>query len=181
MLDENERGRIVSATAAADSPPGRDPLSRLARSGLLTGLTDGLFSSVLNVAFYHSTVARLFQGVASVPLGRGALDGGAQTAALGVLIHFGVAFGWSAVFLLLVSRSARVRRLLDGPIGVIKVAAAYGPLIWMVMSFLVIPLFTRRLPSITVRWWVQFFGHIPFVGLPIVASIGRGVARSPEP
>jgi hypothetical protein len=45
----------------------------------------------------------------------------------------------------------------------------------MVMSLAVIPLFTHRPPSITFRWWVQFFGHFPFVGLPIVASIAGGL------
>ena len=86
-------------------------LSRLARAGFLTGVTDGLFSSVLNVAFYHSTVTRLFQGVASVLLGPEALTGGTRTAAIGVLMHFGVAFGWSVVFLLLVMTSASLRTL----------------------------------------------------------------------
>jgi hypothetical protein len=78
--------------------------SRVVRAGLLTGVTDGLFSSVLSVAFYHSTVARLFQGVASTLLGKAALDGGTPTALVGVLMHFGVAFGWSAVFLFVVMR-----------------------------------------------------------------------------
>jgi hypothetical protein len=27
-------------------------------------------------------------------------------------------------------------------------------------------------PAINMRWWVQLIGHFPFVGLPIVASIG---------
>jgi hypothetical protein len=75
----------------------RDALSRLVRAGILTGVIDGLFSSVLSAAFYDSTVARLFQGVASTLLGRAALDGGTRTALVGVLMHFGVAFGWSAV------------------------------------------------------------------------------------
>jgi hypothetical protein len=48
----------------------RDTLSRLVRAGLLTGVIDGLFSSVLSVVSYHSTVARLFQGVASTLLAR---------------------------------------------------------------------------------------------------------------
>ena len=44
----------------------------------------------------------------------------------------------------------------------------YGPFIWTVMSVVVIPLLVHRPPSINVRWWVQFVGHIPFVALPIV-------------
>src|SRR5262245_20912047 len=88
------------------------PLTRLLRAGLFTALSDGLFSSVLSVAFYHSTVARLWQGVASTLLGPAALTGGTRTALIGVLMHFGVAFGWSTVFLFLVMRSGALRRLL---------------------------------------------------------------------
>lgn len=151
----------------------RAPLSRLVLAGLLVGVTDGLFSSVLSVAFYHSTVTRLFQGVASTLLGPAALDGGPATAALGVLMHFGVAFGWSAVFLGLLHRSSRVRAVLESPYGVLKVAAVYGPVIWMVMSLAVIPLLLHRPPTINGRWWVQFIGHIPFVALPLVWAIGN--------
>ncbi len=148
-------------------------LPRLVRAGLLTGATDGLFSSVLATVFYHSTVTRLFQGVASTLLGKRAFDGGTPTALLGVAMHFGVAFGWSAVFLFLVMRSGWIRDLLASRNGVPKVASLYGPFIWLVMSLVVIPLLLHRPPAINFRWWVQLFGHIPFVGLPIVASIAR--------
>ncbi len=144
------------------------------RAGLLTAITDGLFSSVLSVAFYSSTVQRLFQGVASTLLGPGALNGGWSTALVGIGMHVAVAFGWSAVFLLLVLRWRRVRETLGSPYGVVKVAAVYGPFVWMVMSFAVIPLLLRRPPTIGFRWWVQFVGHFPFVGLPIVAMSARG-------
>jgi predicted permease len=148
-------------------------LTRLLRAGLLTALTDGTFSSVLSVAFYHSTVQRLFQGVASTLLGPDAINGGWPTAIVGMLMHVGVAFGWSAVFLFVVLRSERVRKTLDTTSGVVKVAAVYGPFVWIVMSFVVIPLLLRRPPAIGVRWWVQFFGHFPFVGWPIVAMSAR--------
>ncbi|HEY0582998.1 MAG TPA: hypothetical protein VGE94_12500 [Chloroflexota bacterium] len=154
-------------------------MSRLLRAGLLTGVTDGLFASVLSVAFYHSTVTRLFQGVAATVLGPAAFDGGMATAALGVLMHFGVALGWSAVFLVLLDHSQWIRGALRSPNGVLKVASVYGPFIWLVMSLLVIPLLLRRPPAITARWWVQLIGHIPFVALPIVATLGR-TERTPE-
>jgi hypothetical protein len=51
------------------------------------------------------------------------------------------------------------------------IASVYGPLIWIVMSMLIVPQLTHRPPAITYRWWIQFFGHIPFVALPIVATI----------
>ena len=151
--------------------------TRLIRAGLLTAITDGLFSSVLSVAFYHSTVQRLFQGVASTLLGADALNGGWPTALVGMSMHVGVAFGWSAVFLLLVMRLRRVRETLASPYGAVKVAAVYGPFVWIVMSLVVIPLLVHRPPTVGFRWWVQFFGHFPFVGLPIVAM---GASRLPN-
>jgi len=154
----------------------RTALSRLIRAGLVTAIADGLFSSILATAFYHSTVTRLFQGVASTLLGREALEGGTTTALLGVLMHFGVAFGWSAVFLYLVLHLRWIRELLSSRYGIVKVASFYGPFIWMVMSLAVIPLLLHRTPAINVRWWVQLIGHFPFVGIPIVSSIGRDAA-----
>lgn len=159
-------------------PSKRELRSRLVRAGLLTGVVDGLFSSVLNVVAYESTVSRLFQGVASVLLGKEAYDGGTPTMVIGVLMHFGVAFAWSAVFLFLVLRSRWVRALRASPYGVIKVAALYGPFIWMVMSLAVIPILVHRPPTISARWWIQLIGHIPFVGVPIVASSGGGSPRA---
>lgn len=158
----------------------RATVSRLVLAGLVTGVTDGLFSSVLSVAFYHSTVTRLFQGVAATVLGPSAFEGGMPTAALGVLMHFGVALSWSAVFLVLLDRSRWMRGALRSPYGVLKVAAVYGLFIWLVMSLLVIPLLLHRPPAITIRWWVQLIGHFPFVGLPIVASLGKTVPTSDQ-
>jgi hypothetical protein len=67
-----------------------------------------------------------------------------------------------------------LRSVLDSPYGVLEVAAVYGPMIWIVMSVVVIPLLTRRPVAITGRWWIQLAGHVVFVGLPIVWSIWRG-------
>ena len=140
-------------------------------AGLVTGITDGLFSSVLAAYFYGSTVIRLWQVVASVLLGAAALDGGVRTAVIGVLIHVGVAFSWSAVFLVLYLSSSWIRGLLASPYSVILVAAVYGPLIWVAMSMAIIPLFTHRPPVVNARWWIQCAGHAVFVGVPIVAIV----------
>jgi len=167
----------MTADAAPYSPINRYAISRLVRAGLLTGVSDGLFSSVLSAFFYRSTVTRLFQGVAAALLGQKAFDGGTSTALIGVLMHFGVAFGWSAVFLFLVMRWGWIRRLLASPNGVLKVASLYGPFIWLVMSLAVIPILMHRPPAISFRWWVQLIGHFPFVGLPIVAAIAVPTTR----
>ena len=142
---------------------------RIVRAGLTTAIVDGLFSSVLTL-LYGSTVSRLFQNVASTVIGKSAFTMGARATALGVLMHCCVAFFWSAVFVLLVMRSSRIRAVLASRYGKIKVASLYGPAIWLVMSLLVIPILLHRPPTITYRWWIQLVGHFPFVGLPIVLS-----------
>jgi hypothetical protein len=148
---------------------------------LLTAVIDGLFSSVLAQFFYGSTAARLFQGVAAVPLGSDAVTGGARSTAIGIGVHICVAFAWSAIFLFVFMRLGWIRRTLAEPYGVVKIAALYGPLVWLVMSFVIVPLFPpHRFPQNWTRWWIQVIGHAPFVGFPIVASIaGRfGAAKT---
>jgi hypothetical protein len=156
-----------------------DRRARLLRAGLLTAVIDGLFASVQGVVQFDRTPARVFRGVAATLLGPEALEGGATTAWIGVAMHLAVAFAWSTVFLLLFERWARVRRLAAAPYGVLRVAALYGPFVYLVMSLVVIPLLLRRPPSFALGWWVQLIGHIPFVGVPIVGSIApprRGAA-----
>ena len=147
--------------------------SRLARAGMLTGVVDGVWAIVLTL-LYGRTVTRLFQGIAATAFGDGMYKGGLPTTLLGVVMHFGVAFAWSAIFLLLVTRSQWLRGVLDSRYGVVKIAAVYGPVIWIVMSVVVIPLLVHRPVTITYRWWIQLAGHIAFVGMPMIWSIGRG-------
>ena len=126
----------------------------------MAAMTDPV-SGIFNRWYFH---ARLDE-----ELHRAARHG----AAVGVLMHFGVALGWSAVFWVLFNPSSWIRGLLRSRYGALKVAALYGPFIWMVMSLVVIPLLLHRPPTITGRWWVQLIGHIPFVGLPIVWVVGK--------
>lgn len=156
-------------TAQMSVPVARPALVRIGRAGVVTAIVDFFFATGMNVGVYGATFARLWQGVASTLLGRAAFDGGARTTAIGLVMHLGVALGWSAVFVGLVERSARVRQMLRSTYGTLKVGAVYGPFIWIMMSMVVIPLVMQRAPApITVRWWVMLIGHIPFVGWPLV-------------
>jgi hypothetical protein len=149
------------------------PLHRLARAGVTLAVVDFCWALALSLASGQPWI-RTWQGVASTLLGRGALDGGMRSTAIGLTMHVGVAFGWSAVFLLLWLRSAGLRRRIATRTGMLQVAAVCGPCIWMVMSLVVIPLLVQRPPTITGRWFIQLAGHFPFVGIPIVASIAAG-------
>jgi hypothetical protein len=165
----------MSVTTMPYSTPRSGAASRLIRAGLFTGVSDAIWAMVLQVFIYHrGSAASVWRGVASVLVGKDALTGGVPATLLGLVMHFSVAFAWSAVFLLLVTRSHWLRAVLDSPYGVLKVAAVYGPFIWIVMSCVVIPLLVHRMPTITINWWIQLAGHMLFVGLPLVSSIGSG-------
>ena len=153
-------------------------LITLVRAGLLVAASDGTFATGLGILCFNSTFMRLWQGVAAVPLGREALDGGVWTMWFGLGLHVCVAFWWSGVFLFGAMRLEMVRRLLLSRHGVLKVASLYGPFIWLVMSLVVIPLFTKRPPSLTLRWWMQLIGHVPFVALPITWTARNAAVRA---
>ena len=141
-------------------------LITLVRAGLLVAASDGTFATGLAILCFNSTFMRLWQGGGAVPLGREALDGGVWT----MWFSSACTCAWrsgTGVFLFGAMRLEMVRRLMLSRHGVLKVASLYGPFIWLVMSLVVIPLFTKRPPSLTLRWWMQLIGHVPFVALPI--------------
>lgn len=158
----------VSAGAAAPvalpPPVGRAVLA----TWLVTAGWDFLCASALSVFAYGSTFSRFWQGVAAVPLGPSAIQMGPRGIAAGLGFHVMVAFTWSAAFVLAASASRALRAAIARPGGAVAVAVAYGPIIWLVMSLVVIPLATRRPPVLGFRWWVQVFAHVPFVTLPLV-------------
>ena len=89
--------------------------STLVRAWLTIAVVDWIFASTLGVVAYHSTVARVWQGVASVVLGPSALQGGLRTVLVGTALHLCVAFTWTAVFLGLALLSERLRRIIATP------------------------------------------------------------------
>jgi uncharacterized membrane protein YagU involved in acid resistance len=116
---------------------------------------------------------RVFRGVASVLLGKSALDGGVATGLIGIAMHLSVALFWSGVFVIAFRNSSALRDLIRGWKGAIAVAAIYGMSIWLFMSLVFIPAMVSRPPTIGAKWWVQLIGHIPFVAMPMIL-VNRG-------
>lgn len=157
-------------TLAAPIPARHRPRAKLARAGLATFVVDGLWAMVLTLAFGR-TFRQLWQGVGSTALHQDLTKSGALGVVLGLAVHLTVAFGWATVLWVLVTRSAWLRGALSTWRGRLAVAAVYGPLVWIVMSFVVIPLNTGKLPEVTWRWWMQLAGHAAFVALPMIVAL----------
>ena len=145
--------------------------------GVVTAVWDAVCATALGVFAYGSAAAAVWQGVAATALGASVPSGGTARLAAGLAVHTAVAFTWAAIFVAAALFWPALRRALRPAGGALAVAVAYGPLIWLVMSLLVIPLATGRPPRFGFRWWVQVGAHIPFVSLPLVFT-ARRVLRS---
>jgi len=119
---------------------------------------------------------RLLQNVAGALLGPASYGYGLGSAALGLAMHFSVAFTWTTIFYLLSRRFPVLlrRAALTGPL--------YGAVIFLVMYRAVIPL-TIELRSIYLTvpfnhaWpklrWSQFGVHLVCVGLTMALTMRR--------
>lgn len=116
----------------------------------------------------------VLKGVASALAGRAALDGGADMAAIGLVMHFGVALGWTLVCLWIARRSQFFR---TSPLWV--AGPVYGAFVFCAMNFAVLPAasWVRSLYLDTpARWpgslgWPLLAVHLLFVGTPIVWAL----------
>jgi len=142
---------------------------------LITAAWDFVCATMLSVFAYGSTFSRLWQGVASTAIGPAALTMGARGVAAGLALHLLVALVWSAAFVIALDRFCALRRAVAPAVGAVAVAVVYGPIIWLTMSLVIIPLATGRPPAFGFRWWVQIFAHVPFVTLPLVFTARRAV------
>jgi hypothetical protein len=152
----------------------RTDLQRVLLSGAVVAVLDGVFAVVLYVFIVHSTTAgRIFQGIAAGVLGRtAALNGGAQTVALGVALHCTVAYGWTTVYYILLNAFDWLREAVATTRGKLIVGALFGATIWLVMNYVVVPLAGLKVAPLSGwRFWVQLVWHMIALGPPIVAIV----------
>jgi hypothetical protein len=144
--------------------------------GLVCGVLDIASAFIDSAVSFNRGPVRLLQGVAGALLGPATFEGGLATAALGLAMHFGVAFAWTTIFYLLGRRFPALLRhaWLSGP--------AYGALVFLVMYRVTIPLtielrtlylttpFNHAWPPLR---WSQFGVHLVSVGLAIALTVRR--------
>lgn len=136
-------------------------------AGLLCGVLD-ITAAFVTWAPKGISPARILRGIAGGLLGPRASQGGAATAALGLAIHFLIAFSAAAVFYAI---SRRVGFLIEQAVlsGVL-----YGVAVYLFMYWVVVPL--SRLPRRPFSWTptiIAVVTHIVCVGLPIALVVRR--------
>ncbi|PYP82797.1 MAG: hypothetical protein DMF61_25375 [Blastocatellia bacterium AA13] len=152
----------------------RDPaLFAIVVGGSIAGALDITYAIVFS--WFRSGVlpARILQSVASGLLGARAYDGGIATAALGLLLHFFIAFVIATVFF---AASRKFAWLVDHAFvsGII-----YGALVYGVMNLIVLPLsaYPRRATFPLVVLATGLFVHMFFIGLPIALATRKASTK----
>ena len=148
-------------------------ITGLLAAALFAGTCDIVFATGFSYLRRGVPPSRVLQFVASGALGAQAFQGGTATAALGLALHYLNAVIITAVFFAAAAaRPALVRRPLI-------VGAAYGPAVFWVMNFIVIPL-SRIGPRPTRPAVVvvpELLVHMFLIGYPIVLAARRSFGR----
>lgn len=150
-------------------------MSNTAKAIFWGGFWCGVLDFTSAVTAWHSrgaTIASVGRSVAGGLIGRtAAINGGWETALLGIFLHFVIAFGAATVFVLV---SRKLKFLTEHAVvsGLI-----YGLLVFLFMNMVVLPLSALHRPPLQ---WTTFspwpvlvtglIGHPFLVGLPIALA-----------
>jgi hypothetical protein len=159
----------MSSISTATAPLTSSALKAIFWGGLACGVFDITQACVAWGVQNHLAPTRIFQSVASGLLGPKAFQGGAKTAALGLALHFFIAFCWAAGYYV---ASRRIGFLTDQPV---LAGMLYGEFVWGMMNLVVLPLSA-------IHRWPRFdaaaiitgpIGHTVLVGLPIALAVRK--------
>jgi hypothetical protein len=164
-----------NGSGAPGSGPARSARRAILWGGVICGVLDITSAIIISLANGGSPV-RMLQGIAGALLGPVTFQGGVATAALGLAMHFGVAFTATAVFYWL---SRRFPAMVEWavPSGLV-----YGVVWLLVMYRGIIPLTaalrTLYLSNVVKRpvpalWPLPLLVHMTCVGLPIALAVRR--------
>lgn len=155
-------------TSLSAAVPRARTLDTLVFGGLTAGVLDILDAFIVS-SLNGGTPTRVLHSIASGVLGRAAYEGGLSTAALGLTLHFVIALGAAATFLL---ATRAMPALLRNPV---PVGLAFGLCVWGFMSFIVLPnTFGRGFVMPALPQFINQLGiHAIGVGLPIAWFASR--------
>jgi hypothetical protein len=140
----------------------RGPLGLVLAGGAVAATLDIVYAWLFWRVRAGVAMERILQSVAAGLLGPDSFAGGARTAALGLVLHYGIATTMSVTFWL---ASTRWPALIAHPL---RSGAVYGLLLYAVMNFVVVPL-SAAAPGARDPLWVglSVLVHVVFIGIPI--------------
>jgi hypothetical protein len=135
--------------------------------GLIAGVLD-ITQAFIGFSLVDSTPFRILQRIASGIFGPRSQEMGWTSAAVGLLVHFTVAFTAAAVYYV---ASRKLRVLVERPV---LCGLLYGELVFLFMYFVVIPISAIGRPHFNMATYITGpIGHPLLVGLPIALCVRR--------
>ena len=157
----------MSATAAALSIRKPSALRAILWGGFACGVCD-ITAALVVYGFFGATPIRILQGIATGVMGPSARQGGLPTAALGLFLHFVIAFGAATVYF----AASRFLSFLTNH--AVTSGFLYGIAVYFFMQYVVIPLSAaKRSPFSLKMTIIGIVIHMFCVGLPIALSIRK--------
>ena len=144
----------------------RSAVRTIAITGLIVGTMD-ITAAIIQAISRGATATRLLQFVASGLIGQNAFQGGAATAALGLGLHFVIAFTLVTVFYV-ASRNFVFLRHYPVVSGL-----AYGLIVFAFMNLIVLPLSAAKPRHSLSGDLIQIGIHMFIIGLPTSLLVRR--------
>ncbi|HYL86007.1 MAG TPA: hypothetical protein VE263_17405 [Candidatus Angelobacter sp.] len=139
------------------------PFPAILVGGLIVGVLDLLYAILV---YSPQKPIRIPQTIASGVLGMRSFGGGAQTAALGVVLHFIIALGAAAVYY---AASRKLEILVSQAV---LFGLIYGALVYLFMHVVILPLSAAPKGHMPLIYQAsEFVEHWFCVGLPIALSV----------
>jgi hypothetical protein len=166
---EHRIGTFSTTLMETPNTPARSALRAITTGALIAGVLDATFAVILDVLILRAfSLLGVLQWIATGVLGSGAFSGGLATAALGVAIHFALAFFFATLYYVAAQRIAPLRS------NAITFGLIYGAGIWLVMDLIVLPHSgVPASPFNPVVFTAFLIDHAAFVGLPIALAVKR--------
>ena len=166
----------MSATTESLALRDHSTVVRVLMAGALVGVLDMLYPIFLySRVIAHVPAIRIPQSVASGLLGPAAFKGGLATAALGLFLHFTIAYSWTLLYLVLSRRWTPLRRLITTEAGRVKAGLLFGLVVWFGMNIIVVPLSrANAAPLFSLNFFLQLVWHPIGIGLPIALLVREG-------
>lgn len=142
------------------------PIQIISLAALTCGILDIACTLILS-NLKGITPVRLLQAITSALIGPKSFNGGAATAAIGMGIHFFIAFTAAAVYY---TASLKLNALIEHAV---LCGLLYGIVVHLFMTFVVLPLSALRRPFSAKAFVTQWIVHMFFVGLPIALVVSH--------
>lgn len=148
---------------------------RFWQAGALVALLDGTFAIALYAwVLRAATATQVLQSIAAALLGGAAYREGMASAALGLVMHVCIAFGWTLVYAILRTALPWLRDGTRSTVGALVAGAVFGCCVWLIMDLLLVPLTRARpTPPASPLFFVMLAWHAVGVGWPIALMLRR--------